>query len=440
MANPRESRPVLHTKKHTARLERERQQTRWIFISFIAILVAVVGLIAYGLAYPKYIQPNLTIAKVEGVSIKAGPWQVRVKFAREQLISQYQTYQQYQAYGLDVSSQLNSIAVQLSDATGLGQKVLDQMIDEEVIRQEAAKRGITVSRQEVDNAIQAAFDYFPSGTPTPTITPTAVTVVYPTLSAETLKLVTITPTPTEFLTPTAAPTSTPDVLTSPTATVPPTATATVGPTDTITPTASITPTATPYTLDLYKQRYKDTLDSLTKIGFGEQEAQQLYESNLLRDKLFEVITADVSNTQDEILVRHILVADEATAKQVEDRLAKGEDFGTVAKEVSTDTGSAENGGDLGWNPHSAFVKEFTDAAFSLKVGEFSQPVKSQFGYHIIQVLAHADIPLTDTQYQQAKQVAFDDWLKQARDEYKVQTFDNWKSMVPTDPAAPAVSQ
>ncbi|MFC2250879.1 peptidylprolyl isomerase [Labrys portucalensis] len=89
--------------------------------------------------------------------------------------------------------------------------------------------------------------------------------------------------------------------------------------------------------------------------------------------------------QDEVHARHILVASEDDAKKVEARLKAGEDFAKVAKEVSKDPGSAEQGGDLGWFTKDRMVKEFAEAAFGMKPGEVSQPVKSQFGYHIIKL-------------------------------------------------------
>jgi parvulin-like peptidyl-prolyl isomerase len=384
--------------------------------------------LTYGYLDLKYFQSRRAIAKVGNVNLTIGEWQARVRLERSRLINQLQIYQQYQMYGLDLSSQIQQITGELNSSTTLGQTVLDQMVDQELIRQEAAKRGITASPEEVDQAIRASYEFFPNGTPTPTITPTEV--AFPTLSLETLKLVTITPTPTLVLTPTPSATATPDPLASPTATPTPTTTATPG------PTATITPTATPYTQQLFDDNYKQGVDSLAKLGLTEEQIRQLYSNNILREKLFDAITANVPRVQEEVWARHILVKDEATAKTVEDRLAKGEDFANVAKEVSIDTGSAQLGGDLGWQTRDYFVKEFSDAVFSLKVGEISQPVKSQFGYHVIQVLAHEQIPLDASAYQQARQTAFNDWLKQARDEYKVATYDIWQTIVPTDPAVP----
>ncbi len=95
--------------------------------------------------------------------------------------------------------------------------------------------------------------------------------------------------------------------------------------------------------------------------------------------------AKAQKPEEEIHARHILVATEAEAEAVEKRLKAGEDFAKVAKELSKDTGS--DGGDLGWFTKEKVVPEFANAAFKLNVGDISQPVKSEFGWHIIQVLA-----------------------------------------------------
>ena len=87
----------------------------------------------------------------------------------------------------------------------------------------------------------------------------------------------------------------------------------------------------------------------------------------------------------EYKARHILVEKEEDAKKIIDKLKKGETFETLAKD-SKDPGSGANGGDLGWNSASTFVKEFSDAMVALTKGKtVTAPVKTQFGYHVIRL-------------------------------------------------------
>ena len=92
------------------------------------------------------------------------------------------------------------------------------------------------------------------------------------------------------------------------------------------------------------------------------------------------------NYKPDLKARHILVKDKKTAEEVEAKLDKDGDFAALAKEYSTDTGTAANGGDLGWFSTGEMVPEFEEAAAKLKKDEISKPVKSEFGYHVIQLL------------------------------------------------------
>ena len=82
---------------------------------------------------------------------------------------------------------------------------------------------------------------------------------------------------------------------------------------------------------------------------------------------------------------HILVKDVNEANLIKKELSKGADFAQIAKEKSTDKGSAEKGGELGEFSNGMMVKEFEDVVKSIKVGEISDPVESQFGFHIIKL-------------------------------------------------------
>lgn len=107
-------------------------------------------------------------------------------------------------------------------------------------------------------------------------------------------------------------------------------------------------------------------------------------------KIFDEKIAEMKPEQ-EVHARHILVDTEAEAKEVAERLKKGEDFAKLANEKSKDPGAA--GGDLGFFTRGQMLKPFEDAAFALEVGEISAPVQTQFGWHIIKVEEKRDQPL-----------------------------------------------
>ena len=450
MANESGKKPAIRTKKHIARLERERQQGRTVLYVFIGILAGVVLLLVYGFLDIKYFQLQRPIAKVGETEILANKFEPRVRLQRQQLLGQYNQYAQYgQLFGIDVKAQLQQIQSQLDAPESIGQSVIDQLINEELIRQEAKKRGIVVSEEELNEAMQGAFGYYPNGSPTPS--PTATELTLPELPAEALAIVSLTPVPsvTPEVTATAEFTATASLITTgtpgtevtvaapssapsftPTATLEPTVEPTAGPTSTP------EPTATPYTLEGFQGEFNNARDSIMKLGFKEADYRQLFETQILEKKLKDEITVDVQHTEKQVWARHILVSDAAVAVTIVERLKNGDDFATLAKELSEDTGSAVNGGDLGWFGSGAMVAEFETAAFALeKSGDFTtEPVKSQFGYHIIQLIAKQDRPLTQEQFDAARNKVFQDWLTAAHEEYGVETFDDvWKAHIPTEP-------
>jgi parvulin-like peptidyl-prolyl isomerase len=139
------------------------------------------------------------------------------------------------------------------------------------------------------------------------------------------------------------------------------------------------------------------------------------------------------------LLEHILVADEAKAKDLKAQLDAGADFATLASANSTDPGSAAQGGSLGWSPTTAYVPEFAAAADALKVGEVSDPVKSDFGWHIIKKVDEmkAGEPIADAPEDlkamlnaNSGELALQEYVKKLREKAKIEYID--KTLAPAE--------
>jgi parvulin-like peptidyl-prolyl isomerase len=135
----------------------------------------------------------------------------------------------------------------------------------------------------------------------------------------------------------------------------------------------------------------------TSIQMNKQDSRDYMMTRRLENKMAKQIVIsenDIENyweqsrqylIRDKVKAKHILVKTEEEAKEIQGKLKKGEKFEALAKQYSQDTTTKDKGGDLGWIAKESVVKEFGDAAFALKVGEVSSPVKTQYGYHLILV-------------------------------------------------------
>jgi len=127
---------------------------------------------------------------------------------------------------------------------------------------------------------------------------------------------------------------------------------------------------------------------------------------------------------------HILVEDEATAKEVAKKITDGEDFAALAKEYSTDTSNADTGGELGFFPRGKMVPEFDEAAFSMKPDTISDPIKTDFGYHIIKLTDKKEAKeavfedhkedIKEGLFEEKLQAQYVEWLDEVRADYKIE--------------------
>jgi parvulin-like peptidyl-prolyl isomerase len=424
----------LVTKKHLARQERERRQNRYILITCIAVIVIVVGLIGYGLVKQYLIEPRQPVAKVANNAITTKQFQTFARYQRLQLIQQYQQYQQFaQLFGGDQTSlsyiqqYLAQINYQL-ESTNLGQSTLDYLIADQIVQQEADERGINVSNEEINTALHDYFRYYPDGTPTSA--PTSISVPTSTLNPTQQVLVppTSTAIPTTTNTPTAVITVTQEI-TGPTPTIE------IAPT-TPTPTSTPLPTPTPYTLSEYEKNLKTYMTDIKSFaGLSESDFRWIFGMQLLRQKVFDAITADTSQKQDQVWARHIVVSDQAQAQSIYERLANGENFETIATEVYSGTGTT-NPIDLGWFGLGTLESNAEKVVYNMQIGQISEPIQKTSGWEIYQVLGHEVRPLTDSEFQQLKQTEFQNWLEQQKTTENVQTFELWKTRVPASPTIP----
>ncbi|NYF26009.1 peptidylprolyl isomerase [Sporosarcina sp. JAI121] len=178
-------------------------------------------------------------------------------------------------------------------------------------------------------------------------------------------------------------------------------------------------------IDAQKEQYGESFDMfLMQQGMTEKFFEKNVKSQLIQQKMIESIkvsdediNAGIANMKKEINARHILVKDKKTADEVLAKLKDGGDFAKLAKEYSTEEAAQETGGDLGWFGPGKMVPEFEEAAFALKKREISEPVKTSFGYHVIELLDTREAKLEQTDEELKAEVT--DKLKKAQFEEKL---------------------
>jgi parvulin-like peptidyl-prolyl isomerase len=146
--------------------------------------------------------------------------------------------------------------------------------------------------------------------------------------------------------------------------------------------------------------------AVEESGLSEEDVNDQIRQRVLQNKIADSVSEDVDVTDEEIAqfyeenaearfgpkatARHILVKKKAKADQIMSDIEGGADFAKIAKKESTDTGSAQNGGELPEFGRGQMVGPFEDAVFEAKAGELVGPVKTEFGYHIIEVLKKSE--------------------------------------------------
>jgi len=333
---------------------------------------------------------NILLANLQQAEANGGSATMPTPVPGDSAASQaYSMQEMWRQRASQLQRELNSLSTSLTD----------EFIDRPILRAEASRRNITITSEDVDKELKTITGFEdPAGTPTPTTSET------PTVSAGN-------PSPT-------APASTPTVIRTP------------RPTPTVR-------TRKPNTLEQAIRDYAKFAGSTYEM------IREDAELTILKRKLSEAFGEEAPKTGEQVKARHILVGDEDAARKVLDRLKSGEEFDALAAELSTDGSNKDKGGDLGWFGRGTMVTPFEDAAFSLPVGQISEPVKTQFGVHVIRVdEKDSTKPLEEGQYQRVKEEAFTKWIATERDTKKperlmTETMRNWvvKHATPLNPTA-----
>ena len=378
MAKRRRVERTEPSRKEAAMTKRERERARTLTIIVGVVVGIAVLVLAIGLLYQTVFVPNSTVATVNGERISTNDLWKLTRFNQFQNLNQLQSLLQYQeqidpggAQGF-FTAQIQQLRSNLINSEGLTNQVLEQKIEETLIGQLAAQNNVTASDAEIQAELEsviAAQQGF-------------VTAPEATATAEALAIATPTPSPTPSPTPTSTVAST---LTVPTLALQP------------------TPTVQVQTESEFNAGLEQLLANVSQgANISQEEARKLYvgliTSSILREKLTEQLGDQMPTSGEQVRARHILISVAADASEedsaaalskaisITQRLRDGEDFAALATQYSDDTGSAQQGGDLGFFPRGQMVAEFEEVAFSQPIGEVSDPVKSQFGYHIIEVL------------------------------------------------------
>lgn len=389
------------TRRQIARREKEQRLQRIIMSIAIVLGVIVVGILVYGVVREVFIEARRPVARVGDTVISSKAFRARQRYERWMTQLQIYQYQQYMselnaqatpsattpitgtqpAQGTDdalrqqLELSLTNLQRQLSPdmANVFAGQVLDRMIEEELVRQEAARRGLTVTDEEIQQRIKELLGY-------------------------------VEPTATQALT------------------------------DTTTVTGTVAPTTAPQSFEELYERFKTNV--LQPTRFPESDFKAMVAADLLRLQLKDALSQELNADQDQVQVALFTLENEEAAKELQASLNDGSaDPALVIEELQVDDSPQSAGYDLPWVPIGYLANQFgvevEKAAFSTPVGKASPPLQGPEGvYFVVYVRGHETRPLSPSLFAQEQEKAYQEWLVEAKDQY-VEYLD-WEKAVITD--------
>jgi foldase protein PrsA len=355
--------PAKQTKKQIALGRKQARQNRIIWLSIGGLGLIIVAVLAFGLSQEFLMKPASPVAIVDGARIRTDDYQAMLNYQRYNLHANIK----------DLNNALASI-----DTSQQGNDFLVSFYQQQ-LQQLQAELG-TISETTLDQMIDDAL--IRQKAQEGGITVTAADVQQ-TIDGQLQQAA-------------APPAQTP-----------------------ITGTETVTPTAVPQgQLDQIYQ------DALTRMGLSDKEFKDIVERGLYRSRLQELLSSQVVTTGLVIHVQMIVTDTQEVALAAQARIEGGEDWSTVAKEVSSDPQVQDNGGDLGWvttgQLSASYGQAMEDQAFSMSVGQVDT-VESNAKFYVVKVLERNENgPLPDQVVAQRRNSALSDWLQERKASSDVQ--------------------
>ena len=377
------------TRKQLSRLANERKQEKLLIWGAAVIVLLLVSVLGYGVISETYIKARRPVAIAGDTPIQTAEFQARVRFTRLQMRNELSELQ-FTRMSLDpddessalmmdyFDGQIRSLEGQLAPESALviGDQVLEQLINEKLIRQECERRGTIVSADDVQAEIEMGFGYERS----------------------------------------PAPEAAEDAL---------------GSEDTV-------PTPTPMTLEAYREQYGDFVDQvLGSLNIPEPLYIGWIESALLSEKLQDAMAAESPTSDDQVKVNVMSLSTVDQADEILARWDSGEEFQSLSDELSASEVSEGYGQEVDWLPKDIWELQFgadvADLVFGLEVGERGGPVQgSDTRFYLIEMLGHEMREMDEYVLQQRASQAFSDWLS-AQQAIAVERVAYSPGVVPTDP-------
>lgn len=327
---------------------------------------------------------TVIVANVDGNEITSDSFQKMAVFTRYQYLSYYYNMlNTYSMYGIpfdEINNEFESILGE-EGKEALGGEIIDQLVYNELLNKEADAQGLSITDKDIVNKLKSLFQYDEEAESSEQmilgIVPSDVTM--PEMDGDK---------DAKFL---------------------------------------------EYLASMLTYQYGPDLD----VDFFKSYAKSAIQEEALFNKVLEGRVFE----EEQVSARHILLEDENTAKEVLEKLENGEDWAELAAAYSMDTSNKDSCGDLGWFGKGVMVAPFEEAAFALEAGEITkEPVKTDFGYHIIASDGKEIRPLEDAALQAAQEKVFAEWNTELREKYPVELFNNWTEYLPSEPAFEPIVQ